>query len=145
MGKRSGGGGGHAAIGLSKVTPGKSWHHICSRATAPSLPPSGSTRLPPCPRCPPRCLAGRDGRGASWCTKREAGEERGASKVVTMSADENITFDDSANPQCQHLCSSSFCGWRVWGRSNSKNTPSLIDSGCLKQKTNNLQVQGKVL
>lgn len=25
------GGGGRAAIGLSKVTPGKSWHHICRR------------------------------------------------------------------------------------------------------------------
>ncbi|KAK5930092.1 hypothetical protein CgunFtcFv8_026356 [Champsocephalus gunnari] len=58
-------GGGHAAVGLSKVTLGKSWLHICSQAWHPDPRPAvpGS--------CPPRCPA-LTGRG-----ERPPGVRRG--------------------------------------------------------------------
>jgi len=49
----------HAAIGLSKVTPGKSWHHICSRGPARSDRHQGTTRL----LCAPAALRATGGRG----------------------------------------------------------------------------------
>lgn len=58
------------------MTPGKSWHHICSGAR-PVLTAIRQHQAPLCPRCPPRCPAGREDRGASCCTKGEDGGGRG--------------------------------------------------------------------